>query len=164
MKNYILLAISVFVTVTVNAQKEKIIGNWIETYQIYLDTLDSGIEVFNTDAQAYLNGTKTIPKEHVRVVNLYEVFDGTYANKKRKLKITKEKESLRAITEDGVNEKMTYNNKSKNYVVTFPAYVSLQSINTDMVVKYNEKTKTLQFVKYTSPKAETLVYEFIREE
>jgi len=163
MKNYILIAISVFITIAVNAQKEKVVGNWIETYQIYLDTLDSGIELFNTDANAYLSGTKTIPKEHVRVVNRYEVFDGIYANKKRKLKITKEKDFLRATIKDDVNEKMTYNNKLKNYVVTFPAYVTLQSINTDMVVRYNEKTKALQFVKYTSPKEETLVYEFVRE-
>lgn len=164
MKNYIVLAICAFVTVTVSAQKGELTGNWIETYQIYLDTLDSGIEVFMSDPDAYRNGTKTIPKEHIRVVNLYEVFDGRNADRKRKLEITKEKDYLRATIKDEINEKMIYNNKVKNYVVTFPTYVTLQSINNDMIVRYNEKTKNLQFVQYTSPKEETIVYEFVRIE
>lgn len=163
MKNYIVLAICLLATLTVSAQKEKLVGNWIETYQIYLDTLESGIELFNTDAQAYLKGSKKLPADHVQVINLFEVYDGIYADRKRTLKIENEKNSLKAIMSDGINEKISYNSKSKNYMVSFPNSSYLASLNNGMIVRYNEATKTLQFVKPISANEETLVYEFVRE-
>lgn len=163
MKNYILVFICLFASMGIYAQKEKIVGNWVETYQIYLDTLDSGIELFNSDAQAYLKGSKTLPAEHVRVVNLFDVYDGHYSDRKRSLKIDNEKNFLRAILSDGIDEKISYNAKSKNYLVSFPNTTYLASLNNGMIVRFNETTKTLQFVKPISVNEETLVYEFVRE-
>jgi hypothetical protein len=152
MKKYILIGLMLLSSGNVLAQIDKIVGNWVEKQHMQVDTLVSAREFLDKDYNAYVKGYKILDPDYTVVRDVYPEED-----EKLKITITKEQDFFWAVDGNKFKQKIAYDAENKNYFIIIPGYFT----NMNLIVKYDENTKNLQFIQSGS---EYIFYEFMKKE
>lgn len=151
MKKSLIISLVLLVSNNVSAQIDQIIGRWVEKQHMQIDTLDSGRALIDKDPHAYYKGYTQLDSDHTVVSDVYPD-----ESEKLKITITKEQDFYWAVDTDKFKQKIVYDTEHKNYVISIPGYRT----SMDLLVKYDRKTKKLQFVE---PRSAYVFYEFGRQ-
>jgi hypothetical protein len=143
MKKHLFIGLMLFFSATTFAQMDKIVGSWVETKRMTLDTINAGIEIMNQDYDAYKKGYKVLDSEYVGYS--IPIGDDDYLSENQKLKITisPEQDFFWVVDGNGFLQRITYDAVRKNYYITMPNHF----IHIELIVKYDEVTNRLQFIK-----------------
>lgn len=111
MKKHILIIFILFVSNTIFAQIDNIVGNWSEIMRIQIDTTDSGIELMNKEGyEAYVKGHKQLSAEYTNREMIFPKDENKF-----NLTIKKEKDYFVATNVYGSSEKIINYDKDLDY-------------------------------------------------
>lgn len=148
MKKQILITAMSLITFSSIAQKESMLGKWIEQKRSIVDTLDIGRDLINAEYDAYRSGKKKLDAKYVHVQEYY-----AKDNDKLVLVIWKEKDEFWAAAEDDLKNKILLKPIRSNYFLSY--YGAKYEIN------YDVKSKLLLLINQESKKD---YYEFKSKE
>lgn len=73
MKKSILSAAILLISITSMAQKQAMLGKWIEQKRSFVDTLDTGRDLINAEYEAYSTGQKTLDAQYISILEFTAV-------------------------------------------------------------------------------------------
>ncbi|WP_026976323.1 hypothetical protein [Flavobacterium tegetincola] len=144
MKKLILSASVVLISFTSMAQKQPMLGKWIEQKRSFVDTLDTGRDLVNAEYEAYSTGQKTLDAQYISILEFNAV-----DTEKLNLNIWKENNSIYLAANGDLKNKVALEPKKGSYFLTY--------YGRKYEIVYDSKNEKLRLV---NPKYKMDFYEF----
>lgn len=144
MKKLILSASVVLISFTSMAQKQAMLGKWIEQKRSFVDTLDTGRDLVNAEYEAYSTGQKTLDAQYISILEFTAV-----DTEKLYLDIWKENNSIYLAANGDLKNKIALEPKKGSYFLTY--------YGRKYEIVYDSKNEKLRLV---NPKYKMDFYEF----